>query len=148
MVYRTYHRKLDNWSKEYLKFTARARADNPLGTKFWWQQKGLFPFAHMLQVSNWDFISRQRRTHFSFSEGKNSAAIYTAFDLYQSLNRLPILNSQNCSMFPLAFVAGWLQDHWWGFVGWNYVVWPTFLLMNVFIALKGSHFWFLFPKLF
>ena len=24
------------------------------------------------------------------------------------------------------------------------VVWPTFLLMNVFIALKGSHFWFLF----
>ena len=28
------------------------------------------------------------------------------FDLYQSLNRLPIWNSQNCSMFPLAFVAG------------------------------------------
>ena len=26
----------------------------------------------------------------------------------------------------------------------NYVVWPTFLLMNVFTALKGSHFWFLF----
>ena len=23
-------------------------------------------------------------------------------------------------------------------------LWPTFLLMNVFIALKGSHFWFLF----
>ena len=47
-------------------------------------------------------------------------------------------------MFPLAFVAGWLQGHWWGFVSRNYVVWPTFLLMNVFIALKGSHFWFLF----
>ena len=46
-------------------------------------------------------------------------------------------------MFPLAFVAGWLQGHWWGFISWNYVVWPTFLLMNVFIALKGSHFWFL-----
>ena len=30
------------------------------------------------------------------------------------------------------------------FISWNYVVWPTFLLMNVFIALKGSHFWFLF----
>ena len=66
------------------------------------------------------------------------------FDLYQSLNRLPIWNSQNCSMFPLAFVALWLQGHWWGFISRNYVVWPTFLLMYVFIALKGSHFWFLF----
>ena len=47
-------------------------------------------------------------------------------------------------MFPLAFVAGWLQGHWWGFISRNYVVWPTFLLMDVFIALKGSHFWFLF----
>ena len=26
------------------------------------------------------------------------------------------------------------------------VVWPTFLLMNVFIALKGSHFWILFES--
>ena len=43
-----------------------------------------------------------------------------------------------------AFVAGWLQGHWWGFISRNYVVWPTFLLMNVFIALKGSHFWILF----
>ena len=31
-----------------------------------------------------------------------------------------------------------------GFISRNYVVWPTFLLMNVFVALKGSHFWFLF----
>ena len=46
-------------------------------------------------------------------------------------------------MFHLAFVAGWLQGHWWGFISRNYVVWPTFLPMNVFIALKGSHFWFL-----
>ena len=30
--------------------------------------------------------------------------------------------------------------NWYGV--WNYVVWPTFFLMNVFIALKGSHFWF------
>ena len=59
---------------------------------------------------------------------------------------LPIWNSQNRSMFPLAFDAGWLQGHWWGFISRNYVVWPTFLLMNVFIALKGSHFWFLFYK--
>ena len=49
-------------------------------------------------------------------------------------------------MFPLAFVAGLLQGHWWGFISRNYVVWPTFLLMNVFIALKGSHFWFLFNR--
>ena len=49
-----------------------------------------------------------------------------------------------CSMFPLAFVAVWLQGHWWDFISRNYVVWPTFLLMNVFTALKGSHFWFLF----
>ena len=61
-----------------------------------------------------------------------------------SLNRLPIWNSQNCSMFSLAFVAGLLQGHWWGFISRNYVVWPIFLLMNVFIALKGSHLWFLF----
>ena len=47
-------------------------------------------------------------------------------------------------MFPLAFIAGWLQGHWWGFISRNYVVWPILLLMNVFIALKGSHFWFLF----
>ena len=40
-------------------------------------------------------------------------------------------------MFPLAFDAGWLQGHWWGFISRNYVVWPTFLLMNVFIALAG-----------
>ena len=45
-------------------------------------------------------------------------------------------------MFPLAFIAGWLQGHWWGFISRNYVVWPTFFLMNVFIALKGSLFWF------
>ena len=45
-------------------------------------------------------------------------------------------------MFPLAFVAGWLQGHWWGFISRNYVVWPTFFLMTVFIALEGSHFWF------
>ena len=50
--------------------------------------------------------------------------------------------SQNCSLFPLAFLARWLQGHWWGFISRNYVVWPTFFLMNVFIALKGSHFWF------
>ena len=36
----------------------------------------------------------------------------------------------------------------WGFISRNYVVWPTFLLMNVFIALKGSHFWFLFYLMF
>ena len=37
-----------------------------------------------------------------------------------------------------------VQGHWWGFISRNYVIWPTFLLTNVFIALKGSHFWFLF----
>ena len=47
------------------------------------------------------------------------------------------------AVFPLAFIAGWLQGHWWGFISRNDVVWPTFLLMNVLIALKGSHFWFL-----
>ena len=52
------------------------------------------------------------------------------------------------ALFPLAFIAGWLQGHWWGFISRNYVVWPTFLLMNVVIALKGSHFWFLFSEQF
>ena len=61
-----------------------------------------------------------------------------------TLNRLPIWNSPYCSMFPLAFVAGSLQGHWWGFISRNYVVWPIFFRMNVFIALKGTHIWFLF----
>ena len=30
--------------------------------------------------------------------------------------------------------------HWWGFISRNYVVWPIFFLMNLFIALKGTHF--------
>ena len=47
-------------------------------------------------------------------------------------------------MYPLAFVAGSLQGHWWGFISRKYVVWPIFFLMNVFIALKGTHFWILF----
>ena len=64
----------------------------------------------------------------------------------QSLNRLPVWGSRGCSMFPLAFVAGWVQGRWWGFISRGYVVWPTFLLMNVFIALKGSHFWILFER--
>ena len=46
----------------------------------------------------------------------------------------------------MAFVARSLQGLWWGFISRNYVVWPTFFLMNVFIALKGSHFWFLFES--
>ena len=77
---------------------------------------------------------------------KNSSSRFKIIKRHESksLNRLPIRNLQNCSMFPLAFDAGWLQGHWWGFISRNYVVWPTFLLMNVFIALKGSHFWFLF----
>ena len=52
------------------------------------------------------------------------------------INRLPIWNFQNCSTFPLAFVAVSLQGHWRGFISRNYVVWPTFFLVNVFIALK------------
>ena len=51
-------------------------------------------------------------------------------------------------MFPLAFVAGSLQGHWWGFISRNYVVWPIFFLMNVFIALKGTHFGILFTACF
>ena len=67
--------------------------------------------------------------------------------LYQSLNRLPIWDSKNCSMFPLAFVAGSLQGHWWGFISRNYVVWPISFLVNVFIGLKGTLFLFLFGSL-
>ena len=35
------------------------------------------------------------------------------------------------------------EGHWWGFINRNYVVWPMSFLMNVFIALKGTHFLFL-----
>ena len=47
-------------------------------------------------------------------------------------------------MFPRASGAGSLQGHWWGFISRNCEVWPIFFLMNVFIALKGTHFIFLF----
>ena len=53
-----------------------------------------------------------------------------------TLNRLPIWNSQNCSMFPLAFVAGWLQGHWWGFISRNYVVDPSSFLWMFSLLLK------------
>ena len=42
-------------------------------------------------------------------------------------------------MFLLAFVARSLRGHWRGFMSQNYIVWPIFFLMNVFIALKGTH---------
>ena len=79
--------------------------------------------------------------------------LYTCIKSWKNLYKLVandlsekrfLWNSQNWSMFPLAFVAGSLQGHWWGFISRNYVVWPIFCLMNVFIALKGTHFWFLF----
>ena len=43
-------------------------------------------------------------------------------------------------LFPLAFVAGSLQGHWWGFISRNFVVKPIFFLMTVFIALKRNSF--------
>ena len=43
-------------------------------------------------------------------------------------------------LFKIRKIAGCLQGHWWGFISRNYVVWPSFFLMNVFMALKGSHF--------
>ena len=58
-----------------------------------------------------------------------------------------IWNSQNCSMFPLAFlrcrvIIGSLMR----LNSRNYIVWPILFLMNVFIALKEIHFWFLLFK--
>ena len=47
-----------------------------------------------------------------------------------------VWNSQTCSMFPLAFVAGSLQCHWWGFISRNYVVWPTSFLWIFSLLLK------------
>ena len=63
--------------------------------------------------------------------------------IYISLWLDCLFEIRKIAVFPLAFIAGWLQGHWWGFISRNYVVWPIFLLINVFIALKGSHFWFL-----
>ena len=55
---------------------------------------------------------------------------------------LPIVMIVDMKMFAQSARRA-LQGHWWGFISRNYLVWPTFLI-NVFIALKGSHFWFLF----
>ena len=46
------------------------------------------------------------------------------------------------------WLSGSLQGHWWGFISRNYVVWPIFFLMNVFIAPKETHFWFSFASSF
>ena len=69
--------------------------------------------------------------------------IWTPFWFISVLESTAYLKFTKSQYVSLAFVAGWLQGHWWGFISRNYVVWPTFFLMNVFIALKGSHFWFL-----
>ena len=76
-----------------------------------------------------------------------SRQVFNYFDLYQSLNRLRIWHSQNCSMFLLTFVAGPLQGHWWGFTSRNYVVWHIFFLMNVSLLLKEHIFYFYLPLL-
>ena len=39
---------------------------------------------------------------------------------------------------------GSLQGHWWGFISRNYIVWPIFFLMNVFLLLKDLFFFFFF----
>ena len=65
-------------------------------------------------------------------------------DLRERLEKTFKLAQENVRKLDIKRNAGWLQGHWWGFISRNYVVWPTFLLTNVFIALKGSHFWFLF----
>ena len=45
-------------------------------------------------------------------------------------------------MFPLAFVAGSLQGHWWGFISRNYVVWPIFYHRMFSLLLKELTFYF------
>ena len=94
---------------------------------------------HGLEQTQYEIVNTQ--TEHGFARNVNSHHFSDSF-FGEQVN----LETEN-SMFPLAFVAGWLQGHWWGFISRNYVVWPTFLLMNVFIALKGSHFWFLFVSL-
>ena len=121
---------------------------NAYFAQFDWRRKAVFTSINSMTMNLGTFSFHWLQTWTILLTKKwdcNDKVVYLFgphFDLYQSLNRLPIWNSQNCNMFPLAFVAGWLQGHRWGFIGRNYVVWPTFFLMNVFIALKGSHFWF------
>ena len=37
---------------------------------------------------------------------------------------------------PLAFVAGSWQDHWWGFISRNYVIWPSSFLWMFSLLFK------------
>ena len=66
--------------------------------------------------------------------------IWTPFWFISVFELTAYLNSQNCSMFLLAFVAGSLQGHWWGFISRNYVVWQISFLMNVSLHLKELSF--------
>ena len=62
--------------------------------------------------------------------------------LQHNLKKIPYVS--HLFLYIKIIFSGFLQGHWWGFISRNYVVWPTFLLLNVFTALKGSHFRFLF----
>ena len=91
--------------------------------------------------------SAEKRARFLIGLDSYSRQVFIYLDpilIYISLWIDCLFEIRKIAVFPLAFIAGWFQCHWWGFISRNYVVWPTFLLMNVFIALKGSHFWFLF----
>ena len=75
--------------------------------------------------------------HLSISNGFVSSKIYDKRDDFDFDSKFSIFGWWRSPFYLL-------HGHWWGFISRNYVVWPTFFLMNVFIALKGSHFWFLF----
>ena len=66
--------------------------------------------------------------------------IWTPFWFISVFESTAFLKFVKLQYVSSAFVAGSLQGHWWGFISWNYVVWPIFFLMNVFIAHKKTHY--------
>ena len=70
--------------------------------------------------------------------------IWTSFWFISVFESTAYLKFAKLQYVSSGFRCRVITGHWWGFISLNYVVWPTFFLINVFIALKGFHFWFLF----
>ena len=101
---------------------------------FYWKHLALRVLAHLSRRLIW----------WTYRIGKPSSSVvrrrrqsYVVCRRPHSLN----ISSETTGPIKVKFHMGLLWD---GGRSRNDVVWPTFLLMNVFIALKGSHFWFLF----
>ena len=126
--------------RRYVYIQSIKNANTSVGTKC--RHIGCVAFVHFRYFSTKEniryFSVREKIRYFFLQERKYMIIKNSKCSKYNG--RLKRINFEhNYLNFNMK-----LQGHWWGFISRNYVVWPTFFLMNVFIALKGTNFWFLF----